>query len=211
MSGSPSVPLAIGAFYLENTLTKIVLWVTAAGCILSAYSLWRPERTKVIELQKQLIPKVHLEFDPASVGCIRKSSPTELCIRVLPVCDTPAPIANCVGKLNGVYRRTSENDAWERTQLDEVISLKWAGHTYDPITLTQGVYLYLDLLTINDHSGIILYAPPLPWRAADIFAPDDFYRFNIVVTGDNHAEGLISLQLRRGRDWDRPMIRAIGL
>ncbi len=55
MSGIPSVPVAIGAFYLENTIAKIALWVTAAGClILSAYSLWKTERTKVQDLQTQL-------------------------------------------------------------------------------------------------------------------------------------------------------------
>jgi hypothetical protein len=55
MSGSPSVPVAIFAFYLENQIAKLALWATAAGClILSAYQLWKPERTKAVELQSQL-------------------------------------------------------------------------------------------------------------------------------------------------------------
>lgn len=55
MSGSPSVPLAMLAIYLESTVAKIGLWLTAAACLIgSAYQLWKPERTKVLELQGQL-------------------------------------------------------------------------------------------------------------------------------------------------------------
>jgi hypothetical protein len=55
MSGSPSVPLAMLAFYLESTVSKICLWLTAAAYLIgSAYHLWKPKRTKVLELQGQL-------------------------------------------------------------------------------------------------------------------------------------------------------------
>jgi hypothetical protein len=55
MSGGPSVPVALVGFYLENTIARIAFWIIAAGClILSGYQLWKPERTKAIELQRQL-------------------------------------------------------------------------------------------------------------------------------------------------------------
>ena len=72
MSGGPSVPLAILGFYLESPVAKILLWVTAGGClVLSAYFLWRPERAKVVKLQNRLARISEdrpLSFNGLSIG-----------------------------------------------------------------------------------------------------------------------------------------------
>ncbi|MBW7974365.1 hypothetical protein [Bradyrhizobium sp. BR 10289] len=52
MSGPLSVPAAIAALWIENTMGKVLLAITAFVCIWAAsYSVWRRERDKVISLQ----------------------------------------------------------------------------------------------------------------------------------------------------------------
>jgi hypothetical protein len=54
MSGGPSVPAAVLAFFVESDTAKSWLWATAAFCIiLSSFFVWRTERRKVDELQEQ--------------------------------------------------------------------------------------------------------------------------------------------------------------
>jgi hypothetical protein len=72
MSGGPSVPLAIGTQFVESDAAKIGLWITAAICVvLSAYSVWRPERLKVIDLTERVRPKLKCAFRRYDRGCVR--------------------------------------------------------------------------------------------------------------------------------------------
>lgn len=79
MSGGPSVPLAIWAFFVENNTAKIGLWITTAVCaLLSAYFVWRPERKSVIDLTEKIRPKLKCTFDRSDSGCVRRNVPLTL-------------------------------------------------------------------------------------------------------------------------------------
>jgi hypothetical protein len=53
MSGPLSVPLAVAALWVENQTAKIILGLTALACVwAAAYWIWKPEREKVITLEK---------------------------------------------------------------------------------------------------------------------------------------------------------------
>ncbi len=65
MSGTPAVPAAIFALYVENNIARILFGVTAIGCLVfSAYLVWRVERKKVIELEAKLTPTMRLFINP---------------------------------------------------------------------------------------------------------------------------------------------------
>jgi len=50
LSGPPSVPAAALALWVSNETAKVLLGLTAFGCLLfSAYRLWKREHDKVIE------------------------------------------------------------------------------------------------------------------------------------------------------------------
>src|SRR5215469_11303866 len=50
MSGPPSVPLAVAAFFVPNDIAKILLGLTAFICLwVAAYLLWKREHDKVVE------------------------------------------------------------------------------------------------------------------------------------------------------------------
>jgi hypothetical protein len=158
-------------------------------------------------------PRCHIEFDRCDTGCVHPDMLGDgtigLSIRVLLVCDTTTPIVHCQGHLNGVYRRKTEQDKWEPTQIDERLSLSWGTIGFTPITLYPGLKQYLDVATINDRSEIWPYVQNLPTRSQTVFASNDYYRLDLVVTGDNRAKCALSLQVKRTSDWDKPEIRVL--
>lgn len=68
MSGWPSVPLAISAFFIENSAAKVALAITAIACVLFAaffswreeHRKWGKEKTKVAALNAKLSPKIEI-------------------------------------------------------------------------------------------------------------------------------------------------------
>src|SRR4051812_14766899 len=56
MSGPPTVPLTIAAFYVENTTARIILAVTAVICLwAAAYAVWGKEREERHRVEADLI------------------------------------------------------------------------------------------------------------------------------------------------------------
>jgi hypothetical protein len=168
---------------------------------------------RIEQLEQALRPLMHLEFDAKKHGCMHQAllndGTTGLCVRILPVCDTLTGMGQCEGHLNGVYRRASENDKWQPTVLDERLSLSWANRGFGAITFSSGLLQYLDLLTINNRYEIFPFIHAFPPRAIHVFVPDDFYRFDIVVTGDQNNTCSLSLQLHRTDSWVQPHIRIL--
>jgi hypothetical protein len=86
MSGGPSVPAAILAFYVENRWAQAALWLTAAFCIiLTAYRMWYRERLKIGDLEGQiqaledrLTPKLRVTFKPDANGIVAAMAKTQV-------------------------------------------------------------------------------------------------------------------------------------
>lgn len=61
MSGAPSVPLGLIGYFIENDALRIILFGTAAVCIvISGYLIWRHERLSVIDLTEKITPKLSI-------------------------------------------------------------------------------------------------------------------------------------------------------
>jgi hypothetical protein len=57
MSGPLSVPAAIAALWVENSIARILLVLTAFACFwAAAYAVWKHERDRVLELEKEVSP-----------------------------------------------------------------------------------------------------------------------------------------------------------
>jgi hypothetical protein len=173
----------------------------------------RTLENKVYSLEQKLKPKCHLLFDRHDTGCVHHDmlmdGTTGLIVRVLPVCDTATPINNCQGHLNGVYRRKSETDKWEKTEIDERLTLSWGTIGFAKITFPHGLRQYLDVITINKRSNIWPYVQSLPVRSTTVFDDDCYYRLDIFVTGDDLANCSLSLQIKRTASWDKPKFRVL--
>ena len=64
MSGAPGVPLMVAAVFVGQVAVQVLLVLTGFfSFLLAAYLIWRVERQRVLDLERQLAPAVALAFD----------------------------------------------------------------------------------------------------------------------------------------------------
>ena len=143
MSGGPSVPVAIAALYVESNVAKILLWVTAVGCIvISAYFVWRAERITVIELKAKLASKIRLFINPHAKGVME--IPAALLsqpgigikgkwIQFSVSCATDAPLVDCEAWLASIERLDGEEIG--KQLVEESVHCGWSQLEKQKITL----------------------------------------------------------------------------
>lgn len=225
MSGGASVPFGVAAVFVPNTAAQLLLALCALTCAwFAAFRVWRAEwergeqlRQRIAAFEAATIPKAHFEFDPKHYGCMHRAllgDTTEgLCIRAIAVCDSAAPLLACQGRLNGIYRRKTESDKWERTTIDDSLILNWGTLGFVLVTLQHGLTQYLDVMTINNQGKIFPYVHSWPLRGLGLFdVKEDFYRFDLVLTGGDSQLVLaaMSLQLHQTHEWDKPEMRVLA-
>jgi hypothetical protein len=190
----------------------IGLWVIFLFVFIAPFRLWLTEKERVELLENAALPKLRIEFDPKSAGCVHKTllggTTNALFIRVLPRCETS--VTNCVGYLCGVFKFA--NGAWEKTEFDERLDLTWANReNANPITIQKGVPQYLDIFCIPEANAIWLCTASnaIPIRAANVFNANDTFRLDIGVMGNSGAAS-ISLKVKLGNTWDTPKLELIN-
>jgi hypothetical protein len=188
------------------------LWVIFLFVFIAPFRLWLAEKTRADELEETLKPKLRLEFDPCSRGCVHTTTlgglTKALFVRVLPQCETS--MTNCVGYLRGVFKLS--NDKWEPTEFDERLDLTWANRgNANPITIQNGVPQYLDIFCIPSTNMIwpCFASNQVPNRAKDVFNATETFRIDVGVMGDGGAASL-SLKVKLGDTWDTSKIELIS-
>jgi hypothetical protein len=212
MSGGPSVPAAILAYYLDPLPAKIALWATAAFCvIMSAYLVWRRERLTVIELEARLIPKIKAVYDPSRPPCRSISKFTDgmnsidgmvYRVEVESLCEEV--ITDCEGYLTEV---AFENEPVELG----VMNLTWADMPSQTIqiSLRKGVRRHLDVLVIYQNNQVRACSLGLPLNRQGFFSRLGNYRFTVVIGGHDVTLPPYKLRLHFAGDWQTATMEAI--
>ncbi|MFZ0497131.1 MAG: hypothetical protein WBE85_11340 [Methylocella sp.] len=195
MSGGPSVPAAIAALYFENDIAKVLLWVTAFGCvIISAYFVWRVERKKVIELTEEKRTKLKCSFSMGDQGCVRPnttlapSAVSATYYRIKVETDYAAMVPNCHGRLIWIKRGP-------KTILEgEPIYLPFAPATKNDALskhIHDGAPEFLDFMMITDDNKVILTQPEfygsssVDWK--NLFSDPGDYTFHILILSETSS------------------------
>jgi hypothetical protein len=220
MSGPASVPAAIAATYLSNSVAKALFGITAIGCILfTAYWVWRVQRLRVIELERALDPRLTLDFMPDLAPWVMRtelthvSPPFNHALYVRVRVQSAMQIANCRGILKRVLKL--KNGEWEPTSLCEPQDLIWSNYPAPAdrlVRIDAGVDQCLDVCRILETNAIIqptIVGFAMPNHSLRLFDSAGTYRFDVAVAGDGNARGEISISVKTGTTWDTPTIELL--
>jgi len=212
MSGGPSVPAAILAYYLDPLPAKIALWATAAFCvIMSAYLVWRRERLTVIALEDKLTLKMKAAYDPSIPSCRSISTFTDgvnsvdgmvYRVEVESLCEEI--ITDCEGYLTEV---AFENEPVELG----VMNLTWADMPSQTIqiSLRKGVRRHLDVLVIYQNNQVRICSLGWPLNRQGFFSRLGNYRLTVVIGGHDMTLPPYRLRLHFTGDWQTSTMEAI--
>jgi hypothetical protein len=165
MSGSPSVPLAIIAYFVEQTAAKVALAITAIACVfLAAFLSWREEhrkwgeeKTKVAALNAKLSPKIEISLygngvaeDIDQHGLYTKR--VQFVVRGM----TKAALVACQAQMERVDRLSATMHTITPL-MDESLRSEWSNRDeierFGNITIPEGMSQRVHLFCITKESG----------------------------------------------------------
>jgi hypothetical protein len=207
MSGAPSVPAAIIALYVSNPITEVLLWLTAAACVvLSSYLVWRVERLKVIELSGRLAPKLEASFNADKRGIVdaidrefiniagtsvsyiqeTKAKYLRLCLRAA----TDVTVRGCEVYIVALEKRRNGGEVFIHIMVPQAISLRGA-----PFDVKPRIDEMVDFLeTKNDQ---LFSVSNWPNTLQNVFSEHGIYRFTFKIHGDGVGTDTVTVDV----DW----------
>lgn len=219
MSGGVSVPFAIAAAYLDNAAAKTLLALAAITCAwFAAYRVWKPEREKVIDLEKRLLPKVILSFGSKPPWCIR-----------LPRSNIPKPGSNTIVEAPSRWFRVKVENAglaapahgvtvalirveyfyegeFRETAFAVPQILRWAEAAETGFAEVEVRHLqpkFVDILSVDPIHNRILIKWPTSWIAYEsLFDNVGTYRLTIAATSAEGKGSTVQLKLLWTGNWE---------
>jgi hypothetical protein len=216
MSGGPSVPAAIIAYYVDNPWAKVALWATAFGClILAAYLVWRAERQKAMRLAEQVTPKFKLSFDQEKRGIVPAvlvipwvgaTTTRASYIRICVTATSARIVKDCHGFIVMLEKRMSENETFLHVPLPQSVPL-----VREKFEVVPRIPSHIDFMIAAENGKFMPVPGVIPWPNVVQNAFDDHatYRFTIVVNGDGVSEEPICVEIDWRGQWDKIVARQI--
>jgi hypothetical protein len=205
-----AIPFSLWGIVAQfSTIPAWLNWAAVgAAFLITSYYVWRVHHVR-------LVPKI--EFGDTRVVLTPigsdENDPTRAVAQILVrLCSPDVPIVNCVGKLLAVLRWSNVKNNWEPTAVDEPLNLLWS--TIDKPTCTLDVDRRLCIFFIDDgpNSRIWPSVDIVQFRMSKMFktsAPNDIFRFDISVKGDNCPEITASLKVQMGSNWSEPSVQQV--
>jgi hypothetical protein len=190
---------ALGAPTNHRLILVFVLAMFVAG-----YYAWRGDHIR-------LIPRLEIKTIALQENPVNDARGTRrIYVQVIPECLTDAPVSKCTAHLVRVYKRYTERDDWELTDVEPGI-LEWSFSGYDPNDLHPNIAQRLNVCFRTDTIELIqpaIQAHPLRWRA--VFDITAIFRFDIRVTSPDCAPADVSVSISiSGRKWNEPEVKIL--
>jgi hypothetical protein len=217
MSGGPSVPAAIAAFWVQSDVAKIALWATVAFCfVLSAFFIWRAERLKVIEFTERLKPKFQVAFDAEPVGIVDGIERTTVLVGVsangtaierinnkrtkyLRLCinaTDEVPINACEAYIVQLDKRRDGEPAFTHIELPQAIPIQNA-----PFDVKPRIASMVDFIKTTEDNRL-LPVRYWPFALENVFAEPAVYCFAFKIHGDGVTADPIVVDVEWSGVWD---------
>jgi hypothetical protein len=216
MSGGASVPFTIAAVYVDNKYAQALLALCALTCAwFAAFRLWRPERQKVRDYEKRLMPKISVFLDPVCNGVrvvetsksddpLSRGSDSKW-IQFLVRSVTDAPLVGCEARLLTAERLKSKEGT--ESILDEPMFCTWSNVDQmqsTRMTIPVGVNQPANMLSIFEGQSNLKpeTAPYMKPRFLREIQKPGKYRLNVVVSAQDAPVETASFLLEWGGSYN---------
>lgn len=192
MSGSASVPFAIGAVFFNDW--QQILCLIAAGCFFffASFLVWKAERDRADGLAMQFVPKLGVTESPRlwlgqeanAAGALH----TRHYVQVLVSATASVAVVDCHAHLTRISKLTGDG-RWEEIFRDNLLCL-WSMLDKETVTLSPGVPQYLNIASARENQGNTRLRPELqalPNALAARIADPGVYKFELSITGRDVA------------------------
>jgi hypothetical protein len=159
---------------------------------------------------------MELLFDPSSPQFVHETyrGPSGeggrvLYVAVRPVALTDAPVEDCEGLLNAIFRL--ENERWVPTSFQDNLTLEWSTKGFDPLRIDNLTNQVLNVFTVSESDPRIRPAGKIALnRNATLFDdPAAVFRFDVLVRGAGCPPATISLRVQLGPTWKDISVKQI--
>lgn len=212
-----SVPAVVwGLWFIIGAPPAWVNWTAVtAALFLASYYVWRADHVRLIP--KFEVRDIKFQSTPTVNVATGQDSGSSVWVQLLPKCLSDAPVHDCAGHLKRVHRWSIDTRAWQETEMNESVPLGWShgDEKHTPITLEPDNERRLNVFSIHSQSkwAIIPIVYPLPLRYQLAFRGFDtgvVFRFDITIRGKDCAPVDVYLRVKRGDEWDRPIVEFVS-
>jgi hypothetical protein len=210
--GSSPIAVAFAVWwFLGNPPPWIIVIYLVSAMFIAGFYVWRDDHVR-------LMPK--LIFGAARVVSTPTTTsegfpgPQRVVAQIEVENTTDVALTGCRGHLHRVLKWSEVTKQWMATEVDESLNLLWSTVDEPIITLYPRMKHQLCVFFVDDvqpHIGI--WARPIQHRMAAVFEhpdPNDIFRFDISVTADDCLAANISLRVRMGVQWDKPVVQPLS-
>ena len=168
------------------------VWVV----IVAGYFLWRPNHLRL--MPKLEVGDINMTYTTAGAPDKKRKY-----VQVLVKCATEGPIKNCRGQLLRISKWIKDPDGqdgkWETTHIDETLDLLWSFVDEPTLTLEHGAPRRLNVFFVESTSKNMVTWTRMRVNLAS--APNDRFKFDLRIAGEECLPMYISLEVAIGNDW----------